>query len=298
MRKRPDRVGRAIIHRQDGHLQFDLQRARQELANAVCLGGIDQASKSKIGNEIVRSAIAVREAKLAQLGEAWLRQSKTARHPNFDRVTTADLTSMAELYDHLFFENRCLPLAKKFGLDFRWSRRMTSAGGKTTRRQWPARNGQPARTEFEIALSLSLLFQSFQNPGERVDVCGRICRNRMEAMQRIMEHELIHLTEMLVWTESNCAEGRFQGIASRLFGHTKHKHELITQRERASKSYDIRLGSRVRFRFDHGHLEGVVNRITRRATVLVNDPQGTLFSNGQRYRKFYVPIALLEPIEG
>jgi hypothetical protein len=39
---------------------------------------------------------------------------------------------------------------------------------------------------------------------------------------------------------------------------------------------------------------GRVNRITKRATVLVEDPDGVKYSNGLRYRTYYVPIACLE----
>jgi hypothetical protein len=37
-----------------------------------------------------------------------------------------------------------------------------------------------------------------------------------------------------------------------------------------------------------------VNRVTKRATVLVPDPAGLEFSDGTRYRPYYVPLSLLE----
>jgi len=39
--------------------------------------------------------------------------------------------------------------------------------------------------------------------------------------------------------------------------------------------------------------EGTVNRITKRATVLVEDPEGEPYSDGKRYRKYLVPLQLL-----
>jgi hypothetical protein len=39
-----------------------------------------------------------------------------------------------------------------------------------------------------------------------------------------------------------------------------------------------------------------VNRITRRATILVEDSRGERFSDGKRYLKYYVPIHQLRPI--
>ena len=35
---------------------------------------------------------------------------------------------------------------------------------------------------------------------------------------------------------------------------------------------------------------GFVNRITKRATVLVQDKKGTPYSDGKRYVKYYVPL--------
>jgi hypothetical protein len=75
-----------------------------------------------------------------------------------------------------------------------------------------------------------------------------------------------------------------------------HTHNLITQRERAAES-GIRVGSPVRFRFEGRNLEGRVNRITKRATVLVEDPAGMLYSDGHRYKGYYVPIGWLKSLE-
>ncbi len=235
-----------------------------------------------------------REETLLWIGDTVLARSKVLKNRNFDLIGTEDLVRMAELYDELFFDGLCLGLARRDGLSFRWSRRMTSAGGKTTR---TIRRSSPLgfrKTHYEIALSSPLLFQTFQADSKEARVCGRICHNRLEAMQRILEHEMIHLIEMLVWIDSNCAANRFQGISHRLFAHTEHRHELVTQRERASKSFNIRLGDVVEFRVDNVRHLGRVNRITRRATVLVEDPKGVLYTDGRRYRKFYVPIASLK----
>jgi hypothetical protein len=50
----------------------------------------------------------------------------------------------------------------------------------------------------------------------------------------------------------------------------------------------------VRFRLDGRHYTGRVNRITKRATVLVEDRSGERYSDGKRYAKFYVPLEMLE----
>jgi hypothetical protein len=41
---------------------------------------------------------------------------------------------------------------------------------------------------------------------------------------------------------------------------------------------------------------GRINRINSRATVLVESDQGTLYGDGKRYLKYYVPLALLRKV--
>ena len=47
-----------------------------------------------------------------------------------------------------------------------------------------------------------------------------IAFERHDALQRIVEHETVHLVEQLRWRDTNCSGSRFQAIARRLFGHT------------------------------------------------------------------------------
>ncbi len=216
---------------------------------------------------------------------------------NFSVIHPDDLEHMFDLYDGMFFEATCRRTISDRGqkLGFRLSKRMTKAGGKTTRYQWRSgRHGAPA-TSYEITLSTTLLFQTFADVQRPVRVSGVLCQDRLQAMQRIVEHELVHLVEMLVWVDSNCAASRFQSITGRLFGHTDHTHDLITPGERARTRFGIRPGDRVRFELDGVRQIGVVNRITRRATVLVEDVRGARYSDGKRYKKYYVPLTMLEP---
>jgi hypothetical protein len=235
-----------------------------------------------------------RERMWVEIAQTVLAKSKVMRSDNFQVTSAADLQRMAELYDEKFFDGHALAVARSHGIEFRWSKRMTSNGGKTVRYVQPARRGESQATRYEIVLSATLLFQTFGDVQRPVRVTGLLCKNRLQAMQRVLEHEMIHLIEMLVWEDSCCAAPRFQTIAGRLFGHTEHKHNLITQQERASEKFNVRVGSHVHFTLDSIRYVGIVNRITRRATVLVMDPQGQLYGDGKRYRKFYVPLSHLE----
>lgn len=254
---------------------------KQELAQVILTQRLSRQAVRQIQREVF---------------EATLKLSRAIDRPNFTRVHNEDLRRMARMYDERVFEGRLLRLAGAEGLRFGWSSRMTKNAGKTVT-HYPSGYKRGDRRQFEIILSSSLLFQTFSDVDRQVEVTGIMCRNRIEAMQRVMEHELVHLMEMLVWDDSSCAQRRFQQIANLNFGHTRHQHDLITQRERAAKKFKIGVGSRVQFAFEGRLLRGVVNRITRRATVLVPDGKGTLFNDGQRYKKYYVPLEHLRPIK-
>ena len=252
--------------------------------------------KTRLREIVVEARFSLEQitANVRQIHGSVLAESPYLDTPNFTTFHPDDLERLFEEYDRLFFESLCRKLLGQTELCFRISQRMTRAGGKTTRF---VQQSRPKDVSYEIALSSTLLFQTFHDVERPVTVSGIECRNRLEALQHIFEHELIHLIELLLWDQSSCSALRFQSMASRLFGHTDHRHHLVTPRERALKKLGIRPGSRVRFRFDGTEHVGVVNRITKRATVLVEDEQGPRYSDGKRYAKFYIPVGMLEPLE-
>jgi hypothetical protein len=217
--------------------------------------------------------------------------SQYIREPQFRAIHHRDLELLFSFYDRRFFEGYLQQALAGRNLTFRLAPRMTSKGGTTTK----TLNPRTGEVNYEIAISTGLLFDGFRNNDRDVTVSGIRCENRLEALQRIFEHELVHLIELLCWESSNCAADRFQNIARRLFLHQAHTHHLITRRERAANS-GIRVGARVMFVFEGVHLTGRVNPITKRATVLVRHPEGRGFSDGLRYKVYYVPISWLEPV--
>lgn len=145
---------------------------------------------------------------------------------------------------------------------------------------------------FEIAVSSVLFFESFDLQKSST-VVGLRCQNRLEALQRVFEHEMVHLIEMLVWAESSCAKRRFRTLARNHFGHLESNHQLVTPKEAASHRFNIRMGDQVQFEADGQRKTGFVNRITRRATVLVRDLRGQVYDDGKRYVRYYVPLSQL-----
>lgn len=230
--------------------------------------------------------------------EAMLEQSAQIRTGNFTVIGSDDLERMFGLYDREFFrgllgemlmEDRAHPMA------FRLSRRLTRAAGQTVRqvRRVPVAETMSERVDYEISVSTTLLFSTFQSVEREIIVGGLACHDRLEALQRIFEHELLHLAEFLGWGHSSCSAENFHALSRRIFAHEGVSHDLVTPREQAAVAYDVRVGDHVSFELDGKTYHGRVNRITRRATVLVESHRGEPYSDGRRYLTFYVPLPLL-----
>ncbi len=257
----------------------------------------DPAVLGRLAGEVAIRTFEPEQIQLWQneIHEQTLSLSRSIDQPNFTRVGRDDLVRMIRMYDDRFFGGKILPVANAEGLSFGFSSRMTRIAGKLVTHY--ADGNHQGRRQFELVLSSTLLFQTFEDVTRSVEVTGRQCRDRLEAMQRVAEHELVHLVEMLVWNDGNCNQARFQSIANRYFAHTDYRHDLITQRERALMKFNIRVGDHVRFAHDGKVLRGRVNRITRRATVLVPSNKGERFSDGSQYLRFYVPLEKLQKVE-
>ena len=233
-------------------------------------------------------------ARTTQIHARVLSQSKYIDAPNFTRIHPADLELLFAAYDDQFFGGRIKESLGTTPLHFGLSKRMTRAGGKTacfTERH-------TGKRRYEISASTAILFESFNGDDHRpITSSGIICRDRLDALQRVMEHELVHLIEMLLWDKSSCSQPRYCSITRRFFSHTENKHQLITPREKAIVQFGLKPGMKVRFRFDGVEHTGIVNGISKRATVLVEDDNGLPYSNGKHYAKFYVPVQALEAVE-
>jgi hypothetical protein len=236
-------------------------------------------------------------ARFRRIHDTVLERSKHIREPNFQALGTDDLQLLFDLYDAEFFDGLLNEMIQKEGaaLRFAVSSRMTSAGGKTTkrliRRNEPA--GQRIVTDYEIAIATVLLFGSFREGSRSVTIGGLECSDRLEALQRIFEHELLHLAEFLAWGTSSCAQGLFHCLSRAIFSHEGVTHDLVTPWEAAALTHGIKVGDIVSFEHQGVTHTGRVNRITKRATILVESPTGALFSDGGRYETFYVPVAML-----
>lgn len=243
---------------------------------------------------LIKNSAEVIAGRTAAIREAMLRYG-LAGGANFEGLEVDDLTRMLELYDRLFLDSWLAgEVVRKTGspLMLRVAGTMTRAGGKTFTYRRRHRGGGES-VMYEIAIASRMLLRTFQGAGRVVTVCGLTCRDRLDALQRIMEHEIIHLVELLVWDESSCAGIRFNKLARNIFGHTGTRHALVTPGEDAEARHGIRVGTMVEFAHGLGRYVGRVNRINQRATVLVEDKRGRRYSDGRKYAKFYVALERL-----
>jgi hypothetical protein len=232
------------------------------------------------------------DSRRRQVRDAILETSLDIREPQFVRISSRDLAIAFERYDAFFFGASIRTALGERPLTFRLSTRASSRGGSLRiSRSRQAPDGTSLE-RFELTVSTTLLFQSFVEGERSVTAGGQECADRLDALQRIVEHETVHLVEHLRWQDTNCSGARFQRIARGLFGHTEPRHALVTPRERAA-ALGLRPGQRVVFDFEGSQYEGILNRVTKRATVLVPHPHGEPMADGNRYHRFYVPLGHL-----
>lgn len=223
-----------------------------------------------------------------------LQHSRVIQQANFLRYYDGDLGLLFDHYDRLFFANTITDRLKRDRLNYptlRFSGRLRSAGGRTTRTRH--RDGT---ITYGIEIATHILADNFKDAAHRsVEVSGIACTDRLHALMFIFEHEMLHLYEFLFTSKSNCKAKPFRQLASHLFGHRASVHTMITAREKTWQSTTLRPRDRVEFTFEGQVLRGIINRINRRATVLVENPRGRKYTDGKRYVSYYVAIPHLRP---
>jgi hypothetical protein len=225
---------------------------------------------------------------------------------NFTKIGSTHLRALFHIIDEVSFRNILSGLLTRESriINFRISNRMTSRAG-----QLLTVSDKP--NQHELSVSSFLLFQAFKQGASRaapVDVNGILCYSRLEALLRIVEHEMIHLLFCcrsvarplgLIDNDGKVTEAyhghTFQKVVRYIFGHTKCLHGLETPDEVAFVKHQLEVGALVSFEVDGVRHEGKVNRVQKRVTVLVRDhegkhPDSTQFSDMKWYRKFYVPM--------
>ena len=228
--------------------------------------------------------------------EGVLKESTNINSCKIKRISVLDLRILYEYYERVFFGNWFKNNFKGHIL-YELSRRMTKSAGIT---KCPQNIAQLKQEQVRIIICIGVdFFFKFDHLEGSKNVCGIETHNSLEALQIVFEHELIHAIEFLMFHTSNCNEQRFKDTSKNLFGHTQSHHQMPTNRKIASEKLGINIGDKVQFLFENIRLNGFVSNISKRATVMVVNPNGTFVDkNGIKYMKYYVPLGALEKMYG
>src|SRR5690554_1813365 len=205
--------------------------------------------------------------KRGSVAQRFCQSSPSMQGGRMAELSTDDLELLLALYDEEFFHNRW---KQEIGreLKFSLSTRMSKSAGKTVAKKRRVGGGPPVIVDLEIRIALNFFLRFHEIAGAKL-VCGLEAPNALWALLLVMEHELCHVIELTYFQNSSCKQERFKQLAHRLFGHKASDHHLPTAQEVAYRNHGIRIGEEVTFTYRDEVLEGIVSRITKRATVMV-----------------------------
>ncbi len=214
------------------------------------------------------------------------RESENIKSESFDKISEEDLYLLFELYDEIFL---CGWFKQKFRrkINFKLSRQLTrSAGNTRTRKNISAI--KPEEVEFEVKISLNHLMNF--NKAERIKYVGGIeAASVLDSLMLVFEHELCHVIEFLVRHKSSCSKKPFMDLINNIFGHTEHTHKLVGSGEANISEYGLRPGDSVKFKYGSSTMEGFIQKMNKKATVMCPDKHGNYIDkSGRRYVKFCV----------
>ena len=133
-----------------------------------------------------------------------------------------DLHSLFYLYDSVFFANRINNYmnSNNYLFNLTASNRLKSYSGLFKVRIY--RN----TTKFSIEIAVKLINKQFKTDKSPVYVGGLECMDRIELLQRVLEHEISHLIEYIFFGETEDDSKRFNDILAKLWGHKESWHRL------------------------------------------------------------------------
>lgn len=199
-----------------------------------------------------------------------------------------DLSELKDLYDKYFFANRIQKLLGKTNstLNFVFSS-YTKTGGSCSKKG----------SDYIIKIPIVLFQNLFQKGEKNLLVNGILCANKLECLQIVFEHELIHLLMFLYYYDNKPSYGQptdtfnshgelFRSMTYMYFCHTDHKHSLFNgEASDKIKKEDIILGLRIKYQSKDGNeYHGNVSKINPKSAKIVLD-DGEIFC---------VPYTMLE----
>lgn len=223
--------------------------------------------------------------------EGLFKRSNNIKNAEFVVASDADIDILYNLYDEIFF-NSWFKHNFKGKIKFTLSRQLKRAAGNTKVMK-KFEQLRPEDVEFQIKISINHLV-NFDKVDRDKHVGGIEVKNKLDSLMLVLEHELCHVIEFLIYKESNCKKERFKNLIYNIFGHNETTHGLVSIKEANYKDYGFLVGDEIKFIYNDILMDGIISRINKRATVMTKNEQGKYIDKkGQRYAKYYVPLNVL-----
>ncbi|MBZ9688429.1 hypothetical protein G9F72_019035 [Clostridium estertheticum] len=221
----------------------------------------------------------------------FMSESENVNTGNIQCMSNQDIKILFHLYDEVFF-NYYFRDNFKESITFSLSTRMTTAAGKTIYSR-KIKLLQETEKTYEIRMGIKFFFQYYKVDRDKI-VSGINTADSLEAFQVVFEHELCHLIEFHLYSESSCKKRRFKTMVNNIFAHTDVYHQLPSQKEIISLDYGFKIGQKVSFTRENKKYNGFIYKINKRATIMVKDNKGTYKDGeGTTYSKWYVSFGQL-----
>lgn len=234
------------------------------------------------------------EEKRALIKKNMFERSANIKEENFKKISEKDLYILYELYDEIFLNN-WFKENFKGKVIFKLSKQLTRAAGNTRTKKNIAKI-EPKDIEFEVKMSLNHLINF--NKIDRIKFVGGIeAESVMDSLMLVFEHELCHVIEFLVCFKSSCKKKPFKDLIFNLFGQSESTHNLISTNEVNLNKYGLKPGDSVKFLYKGKYINGFIQRINKRATVMCPDKRGNYIDkSGKHYKKYYASLEILMKI--
>jgi hypothetical protein len=230
--------------------------------------------------------------KRLQIREQLFALSNNIKNGNIEVISEKDLKILFGLYDTIFLEEYFKD-SFKGSIKFALSHQMTKSAG-ITKTPRDIASISPEKQQFEIKVSLDFLFDFYKSKREKF-VGGIIASDPLDVLMLVLEHEICHVIEFHIFKFSSCKKARFKTIINNIFGHKESYHKLATNSELIYINFGLKPNDKITFEYEGKVLKGIIYRINKRATILVEDKKG-LFKNlfGKSFSKYYIPVDSLK----
>ena len=140
-------------------------------------------------------------------------------------MTAEELHDFFNMYDNLCFDGDI----QKFITEAKFSLKFKTFGESTfttTGICMPSGSNGDQICDYTITIPIEF----FKNAKKPTNVAGHMCNDQLECLQRVIEHEMVHLIIFMFCTDRFITDQHgelFMNMVKDLFGHTDYRHYLF-----------------------------------------------------------------------